>query len=138
MDLADRVIEANERFDDEGYEKDDLGIRISDKPDYIVIRILEKNYQDLKKDPDSGLVHSRKNRTELWKGNRQLEKGKKTIYELAAISRILKDYEIDQIWDLLLQYTYQLDESKIVVGPYTYWDMEKGELCHTKERMITI
>ncbi len=135
MDLADRVIEANEKPD---YDVDELGIRISDKPDYVVIRILERNRREMIENPDAGLVHNRKNHTELWKGNRELKKSKHTIYELAELDRTLRDYEIDSIWNLLLKYTYELDESKIVIDEHTYWDTEKGELCHTEERMITI
>lgn len=135
MNLADEIIEANNKPD---YNADELGIRISDKPDYVVIRILELNIRELGENPNAGLIHSRKNQTQLWKGNRELVKSKNTIYELADLDRRLKDYEIDKIWNLLLKYTYQLDESKIVVDEHTYWDTEKGELCHTKERLITI
>ncbi len=135
MGIADSIIEANKK---PNYKVDELGIRVSNKPDYVVIRILERNRRELMADPYAGLIHNRRYRTELWKGNRQLEKSKKTIYELAALNRNIKDYELDNIWSLLLKYTYQLDESKIVIGKHTYWDIEKGELCHTNERMITI
>lgn len=137
MNLADQVIEANKE-QDRGYELDELGLGIADTPDYIVARILYRNTLELEGDATAGLIHSRKHGTQLWKGNQELDKSKKTIYRLAALNRILKDYELDSIWDSLLKNTPELDESKIVVDGYTYWDIDKGELCCADERMINI
>lgn len=137
MSLADKVIEANER-QERGYELDELGIGIANTPDYIVARILYRNTLEMDQDPTAGLIHTRRHKAQLWKGNRELEKSKKTIYELANLNRLLKDYELDAIWDSLLKNTPELDESKIVVNRHTYWDIENGELCYTKERLLTI
>ena len=137
MSLADEVIEANKE-QERGYEVDELGLGIADTPDYIVARILYRNTLELKRDPTAGLIHTRRHNAQLWKGNRELEKNKKIIYELANINRALKDYELDAIWNSLLKNTPELDESKIVVNRHTYWDIEKGELCYTKERLLTI
>lgn len=137
MSLADQVIEANKE-QERGYELDELGLGITKTPDYVAARILCRNTLELKQDPMAGLIHTRKYGTQLWKGNRELNKSKKTIYELANIDRMLKDYELDAIWDSLLRNTPELDESKIVVNKHTYWDMDKGELCYTKERLLII
>lgn len=137
MSLADKVIEANER-QERGYELDELGIGIANTPDYIVARILYRNTLEMDQDPTADLIHTRRHKTQLWKGNRELHKDKKTIYELANLNRLLKDYELDAIWDSLLRHTPELDESKIVVSGHAYWDIEKGELCYTKERLLTI
>lgn len=136
MSLADKIIEANSK---PKVERDEYGVlKKIDDPEYIAARIVFKNLYEKKKDPDTPLLHNRKNKTELWLGNRQLEKNKKTFYELADIRRTIKDYEVQIIWDAIIAHTRSLDESKIVISEHTYWDIEKGELCHTDERMITI
>ena len=136
MNLADKVIEANKKPE---YEVDEYGIRlVTEDPEYVAARIVYKNLFERKEDPDSPLLHNRKNMTEMWLGNRQLNMDKKTIYELADINRSIKDYEVQTIWNSVLAHTLTLDESKIIVDDYTYWDVEKGELCHTAERMTWI
>lgn len=137
MSLADKVIEANEK-QEECHDIDELGLGITGTPDYVVARILYRNTLEMERDSSSGLIHTRKHGTQLWRGNRELEKSKKTIYELANLGRRLKDYEIDIIWESLLRNTPELDENKIAIDNYTYWDMEKGELRSTTERMINI
>lgn len=136
MSLADKVIEANKKPE---YEVDEYGIRlVPEDPEYVAARIVYKNLFERKEDPESPLLHNRKNMTEMWLGNRQLDMDKKTIYELADINRTIKDYEVQSIWNSVLAHTPTLDESKIIVDDYTYWDVEKGELCHTTERMVAI
>ena len=136
MNLADKVIEANKKPE---YEVDEYGIRlVPEDPEYVAARIVFKNLYERKKNPDAPLLHNRKNMTEMWLGNRQLEMNKKTIYELADIKRAIKDYEVQTIWNSVINHTMSLDESKIIVSEYTYWDVEKGELCHTTERMVAI
>lgn len=136
MNLADKIIEANNKPE---IERDEYGvIKKVDDPEYVAARIVFKNLHEKEKDPDVPLLHNRKNKTELWLGNRQLEKNKKTFYELADIRRTIKDYEVQIIWDAIMEHTRSLDESKIVVDEHTYWDTEKGELCYSKERLITI
>lgn len=136
MSLADKVIEANKKPE---YEVDEYGIRLVPKdPEYVAARIVFKNLYERKENPDAPLLHNRRNMTEMWLGNRQLEMNKKTIYELADINRTIKDYEVQAIWNSVIAHTRSLDESKIIVDEYTYWDIEKGELCHTTERMIAI
>lgn len=136
MNLADKIIEANNGPDP---ERDEYGVlKKIDDPEYVAARIVFKNLYEKRKDPDSPLLHNRRNKTELWLGNRKLEKNKNTFYELAGITRTIRDYEVQIIWDAIMEHTLSLDESKIAVGEHTYWDTEKGELCHTDERMITI
>ena len=136
MSLSDQVIEANKKPD---YEVDEYWIRlVLDDPEYIAARIVYKNLFERRENPDAPLLHNRRNMTEMWLGNRQLEMNKKTIYELADIKRAIKDYEVQTIWDSVMAHTRSLDESKIIVDDHTYWDIEKGELCHTTERMVAI
>lgn len=136
MSLADKIIEANNK---PKVERDEYGVlKKIDDPEYIAARIVFKNLHEKEQDPDTPLLHNRKNKTELWLGNRQLEKNKNTFYELAGINRTIKDYEVQIIWDAIIAHTRSLDESKIVISEHTYWDIEKGELCYTNERLITI
>ena len=136
MNLADKVIEANKKPE---YKVDEYGVRlVPEDPEYVAARMVYKNLFERKEDPESPLLHNRRNMTEMWLGNRQLDMDKKTIYELADISRSIKDYEVQTIWNSVLAHTPTLDESKIIVDDYTYWDVEKGELCHTTERMTWI
>lgn len=136
MNLADKVIEANKKPE---YEVDEYGIRLVPKdPEYVAARIVYKNLFERRENPDAPLLHNRRNMTEMWLGNRQLEMNKKTIYELAGIKRTIKDYEVQAIWNSVIAHTRSLDETKIIVDEYTYWDVEKGELCHTAERMVAI
>lgn len=137
MDLADKIIEANEAIN-RGYDVDELGLGIADTTDYIAARALYRNTLERKKDPSVGLLHNRRNGTELWKGNTQLNKSRKTIYELAAPKRFIKDYEIEIIWDSLLRNTPELIETKIIIDEHTYWDLELGELCFSEERMLGV
>ena len=90
MSLADQVIEANKKPD---YEVDEYGIRlVLDDPEQVAARIVYKNLFERRENPDAPLLHNRRNMTEMWLGNRQLEMNKKTIYELADIKRAIKDY----------------------------------------------
>lgn len=136
MSLADQVIEANKKPE---YKVDEYGIPLfPENTEYVASRMVHKNLFDRKENPDAPLLHNRKNMTEMWLGNRQLTMDKKTIYELADIKRPIKDYEVQAIWDSVLAHTRSLDENKIIINEYTYWDVEKGELCHTTERMVWI
>ena len=136
MNIADKVIEVNNK---PKYKVDEYGIMlVPNDPEYVAARMVYKNLFEREKDPDTPLLHNRRNKTEMWLGNRQLTMDKKTIYELADIKRSIKDYEVQTIWDAVIAHTRSLDESKIIIDDYTYWDIEKGELCHTTERMVNI
>lgn len=137
MDLADKVIQANEK-QEKGCKVDELGLGVVDTPDYIAARALYRNTIELRYDPSAGLLHTRKHGAQLWKGNQELEKSKNTIYRLAAWNHSLKDYELEAVWASLLKNVPELDETKIMVDGHTYWDLEKGELCHTTERIVAV
>ena len=135
-DLADQVIQANKQ--EQNSNIDELGIGIADTMDYVVARILYINTLERKKDPRAPMLHTRKNRTELWKGNLHLECGKDTIYELSHIYRRLKDYEIAEIWATLLRFVPELDDSRIIISDGLYWDTETCELVRTNEDLLWI
>lgn len=136
MDLADRVIQANEQA--KGYETDELGLGIADTPDYIAARIMYRNTLDREKDPSAPLLYTRRGRKELWLGNEELSCTKETIYRLSAIRRSIKPFEIPLVWESLMRHLPALDTSKIIVSPHYYWDTETSELCYSEEELIGI
>lgn len=134
--LADKVIEASRKNPDRDDGYDELGIIISNKSEYYVARALRINYLNrmFGEEPDeSAMLHTRNNGEELWLGHKYLTYSPRTIYSLIKINKSLQMWQLAEIWDLLLKYAPPLDESKILIDPHTYWDIEKGELCHTDE-----
>ena len=136
MDLADRVIQANEQA--KGYETDELGLGIADTPDYITARIMYRNTLDREKDPSAPLLHTRAGRTELWLGNNELPLTTNTLYRLSAIRRNIKPFEVQLVWESLMKHLPALDMSKIAVSPHYYWDTETGELCYSEEEVLGV
>lgn len=136
--IAEELYEYNQKKDEKEYEIDELGLGIADTPDYVAARVLLINAKEREENPGVGLVYTRRGKTELWKGNEILSKSERTIYRLAKLNRNLRGYEIDAIWESLLKNSPELDETKIVVDDYTYWDTETGELKRTDKKMLTI
>ena len=137
MDLADKVIKANKKPQNtEGY--DELGIKIfKDNPEYLAARALRINYLD-RLDGRPELLHTRNNRTELWLGHRQLKEGQDAIYRLTLYRGVLKPWLVATTWKKLLEFAPPLDETKILIDAYTYWDIEKGEMCHSNTPLEAI
>lgn len=137
VDLAEKVIQANEADNSrpEGY--DELGIKIYDNAEYYVARALRLNTLS-RIGSDAPLLHTRNNRKELWLGHKELEYSPHTIYELVEPKNKLPEWRRIEIWKLLLKYAPALDESKIIINNHTYWDIEAGKLCHTDEYLEAI
>lgn len=137
MDLAEKVIRANERpGNKEGY--DELGLKIfNDNPEYLVARALRLNYLR-RLDGKPELLHTRNNRTELWLGHKQLSLTPETIYRLTLYQGLLKPWLVISTWDKLLEFAPPLDETKIIIDAFTYWDIEKGEMCHSDTALEAI
>ena len=137
MDLADKVIQANERPDQRaGY--DELGIKIfKENPEYLAARALRLNYlKRLSGKP--ALLHTRNNKTELWLGNKQLKNTANTIYQLTLCREMLKPWLVAATWEALLEFCPPLDESKILIDAYTYWDIEKGRMLRSDTALEAI
>lgn len=137
MDLAEKVIKANERLENrEGY--DELGLKIfKDNPEYLAARALRLNYLR-RLDGKPELLHTRSNRTELWLGHKRLSPTPDTIYKLTLYQKTLKPWLVISTWDKLLEFAPPLDESKLLIDAFTYWDIEKGELCHSDTALEAI
>ena len=99
MDLAEKVIRANERpGNKEGY--DELGLKIfNDNPEYLVARALRLNYLR-RLDGKPELLHTRNNRTELWLGHKQLSLTPETIYRLTLYQGLLKPWLVISTWEI--------------------------------------
>ena len=137
--LADKVIEANESTSfannaNNGYPEgfDEYGIKIYDNAEYYVARALRINFLS-RINGAAPLLHTRCNRSELWLGHKQLYPDSDTIYTLTDANNKIPHWQMNKIWNLLLEYAPALDESKILVDNHTYWDIETGELCHTDD-----
>ena len=137
--LADKVIEANESelessVSNNGYpeEFDEYGIKIYDNAEYYVARALRINFLSRIND-NAPLLHTRRNRSELWLGHKRLSLTTDTIYSLTDANSRIEQWQMNKIWKLLLEYAPALDESKILIDNHTYWDIETGEMCHTDD-----
>lgn len=144
--LVEQVLENRDREEDQSLtriegksalhtkkEKDEFGVRIFNSTDYIIIRILEINRQQ-----GNGLLHTRKDRRELWLGQERLQKSAATIYRLSKYNGLLRSWHIESIWEKLLDILPYLDESKLVISDHLYWDIEAGKLAFSKENLLTI
>lgn len=140
MDLADRVIRANNesgRTVQNGF--DELGLRIFEgSPDYLAARALRLNYLDRMSGKSSALLHTRNNKTELWLGDKWLTESPGALYRLTKYKLPLSPWLVVSAWEKLLEFAPALDETKLIIDAYTYWDIEKGELCHSDEALEAI
>ena len=144
MSLVDRALKAKAAMDRqktvplsgnkvEWGEKDEFGIVARDTIDYLVARIL---YIDAHFEEER--LHMRNQDTEVWKGHTRLAKSKRTLYLLCHWQQPLADYQVELIWNRLIQLLPYLDESKYAVSEHEYFDRETGELVHTDEPLLTI
>ena len=137
VDLAEKVIQANEADSSRPDGYDELGIKIYDNAEYYVARALRLNNLSRIGD-DAPLLHTRNNRTELWLGHHQLDYSPQVIYTLVAPKGKIPEWRRIEIWNTLFKYAPALDETKIIINNHTYWDIEKGELCETDEYLEAI
>lgn len=136
MSIADQVIEnleANKGSQPDGY--DELGLYIVDNADYIAARMIKRNW-DKYREGKEGLLHKRKDG--IYIGDEHIDCTLDNIYRLSAINRPVRGYERPQVWEILKQHIPELDESKIIIDDYSYWDIEKGELCRSDIPMYHI
>lgn len=144
MSLVDRALKAKKSADKkksvplsgnkiEWGEKDEFGIVARDTIDYLVARIL---YIDAHFEEEH--LHTRNQDTEVWKGHTKLEKKKSTIYRLCRWQQSIADYQLELIWNRMINFLPYLDESKYVVSEHEYFDRETGQLCHSDKPLLTI
>lgn len=138
-DLAEQIAERNRHAhptDPNGYVDElDLPIFLN-RPDYIVARILKKNYSEYSVG-ESDLLHTRNGR-DLWLGHVQLKQNQDTLYRLSGVNQVISSWLMSQTYALLLKHVSRLDYSALVITESLYWDKETGELKQPTEEMLTI
>lgn len=129
-DLADRVIQANEREDkdtlEDGVKLDDIGFPLP-KPDterawceYLTARILYLNNRMYK---HQGM---------LWIHDELIHENKNTYYRLAKYPKQISDPECQYVWRRLKELVPELDTDVIAVLPDWTFNMRTGEFKHEK------
>lgn len=126
MNLADKVIEANDRKDNDGPELDDIGFPLP-KPDtemawceYLTARILYLNNRMY-------LHHDI-----LWLNEVPIPETKESYYRLAKYPSSIKDYECQYVWRRLKEVVPELDPDVIAVLPDLTFNMRTGEVKHER------
>lgn len=123
MDLADRVIQANEDANKkpEGTKVDDIGFPLP-KPqtekawcEYLTARILFLNNRMYK------------HQGRLWLANEMITEDKNTYYRLAKYPKKISDPECQYVWRRLKETVPILDTDVIAVLPGWTFNMRTGE-----------
>ena len=127
MNLADKVIEANEYHEEqEGPKLDDVGFPLP-KPDtekawcnYLTARILYLN-------PRMYLHEGM-----LWLEDWPIPENAASYYKLAKYPSKIKDYQVNYVWTKLKEIVPVLDTDVIAVLPDMTFNMRTGEVKHEK------
>lgn len=123
MDLADKVIQANEETDkaNTGSKLDDIGFPLP-KPDtekawceYLTARILFLNNRIYK------------HQDMLWLGDEHIKEDKDSYYRLAKYPKKISDPECQYVWRRLKELVPVLDTDIISVLPGVTFNMRTGE-----------
>lgn len=126
MDLADRVIKANEKERESlnGPELDDIGFPLP-KPDterawceYLTARLWYLNPRIY--------FHN----DHLWINDKIIPEDKNSYYRLAKYPKQIKDHECQYIWTRLRELVPRLDTDTIAVLPNLTFNMRTGEVKH--------
>lgn len=124
--LADRVIEANEKEEevDSGPKLDDIGFPLP-KPDtehawceYLTARFIYLNPRTY--------VHEGM----LWIEDIPIKENKNSYYTLAKYPKEIKDHECQYVWRRLKEVMPKLDPDVIAVLPDLTFNMRTGEFKH--------
>ena len=143
MDLASRVIEANEReasadnnlpkfFNVDLPETDEYGLPVIDSVDYFVARMM---YID--RMAEDGHLHLRDD-GRIWKGYRWVSENQDNLYRLAEWRYPIKTWQKEAIWKRLREVLPELSKSKYVVTDDLVWDREKARLERVTEKPNTV
>lgn len=124
MNLADKVIEANEYHHSSGPELDDIGFPLP-KPDterawceYLTARLWYLNPRIY--------LHN----DHLWINERVISEDKSTYYRLAKYPNKIKDHQCEYVWRRLHELVPVLDTDVIAVLPDLTFNMKTGEFKH--------
>lgn len=143
MDLASRVIEANEKeasptsrlpkfFNVDLPEIDEYGLPTVDSVDYFVARMLyiDRNAMD-------GHLHLR-NDGRVWKGNQWVSENQDNLYRLAEWRYPIKTWQKEAIWKRLKEILPELSRDKYVVTDDLVWNREEARLERVDSKPNTV
>lgn len=127
MNLADKVIEANEYHEEpEGPKLDDIGFPLP-KPDtekawcnYLTARIL---YLNPRMYLHEGI---------LWLEDWPIPETAASYYKLAKYPSKIKDHQVNYVWTKLKEVVPVLDTDVIAILPDMTFNMRTGEVKHEK------
>lgn len=146
--LADRIIEANNRQDNAGFdfeknnffgipldlpEVDACGLPTSDSLDYFVARLIAYNYRFDK----DGHLHMRGDE-HIWKGNHWVSENTDNLYRIARWGKPIKAYQREAIWRRVREVLPRLSRDKLVVTDKLVWNRDTGELEEIDQKPNTI
>lgn len=138
MDLASRVIEANEKeaneremppadgppnfFNVDLPEVDEYGLPTVDSIDYFIARML---YID--RGAKDGHLHMR-NDGRVWKGNKWVSENLDNLYRLAEWRYPIKTWQKEAIWKKLREVLPALSRDKYIITDELVWNREEARL----------
>lgn len=126
MNLADKVIQANEEQNSSGPELDDIGFPLpipkTEKAwcNYLTARIIYLNQRMY--------LHEGK----LWLDNWPIPETAESYYRLAKYPSKVKDHQLHYVWTKLKEIVPRLDTDTISVLPNRTFNMRTGEMKNEK------
>lgn len=143
MDLASRVIEANEEkasssakppgfFNVELPEIDEYGLPTVNSADYFVARML---YID--QNSDEGHLHLRDD-GRIWKGNQWVSENQDNLYRLAEWHHPIKAWQKEALWKRIREVLPMLSKDKYVVTDGLVWNRKEAKLERVDNKPNTV
>lgn len=143
MDLASRVIEANEResspasnlpkfFNIDLPATDEYGLPVIDSVDYFVARVM---YIDQK--TKDGHLHLRDD-GRIWKGYQWVSENQENLYRLAEWRYPIKTWQKEAIWKRLREVLPKLSRDKYVVTDGLVWNRKEARLERVDSKPNTV
>ena len=144
MDLADRVIAANEQesapleeketgfFGVELSEIDEYGLPTMDSIDYFVARMVR-----IDQDARDGHLHLR-NDGHIWKGDHWVSENQENLYRLAEWRYPIKTWQKEAIWKRLREVLPSLSRDKYVVADDLVWNRKEARLEQVNNKPNTV
>lgn len=143
MDLASRVIEANEEeasssanspkfFNVDLPEIDEYGLPTVNSVDYFVARML---YID--QNSEEGHLHLR-NDGRIWKGNQWVSENQDNLYRFAEWRHPIKAWQKEAIWKRIREVLPILSKDKYVVTDGLVWNRKEAKLERVDNKPNTV
>lgn len=144
MDLADRVIAANQQesnsaeepsskfFGIDFPEVDEYGLPAVDSVDYFVARMI---YIDQKS--KDGHLHLRDD-GRIWKGYQWVAENQENLYRLAEWRHSIKTWQKEAIWKRLREVLPVLSRDKYVITDDLVWNRKEARLERVENKPNTV